>query len=71
MEELEELSEDLGTVMIDRTASSERFKSLKACFGYTINKLDKALRELLPKLIYCHAPSLSRCIDLAASKNSK
>ena len=56
VEELEELSESLGAARVDRTASEERFKSLEACFGYTINKLDKALKELLPKLSLFKSP---------------
>ena len=56
VEELEDISEDLGTAQVDRTASEERFKSLETCFGYTINKLDNALRELLPKLTIFKSP---------------
>ena len=58
VEELEELSEGLGTVLVDRTrtASEKRFKTLEACFSYTINKLDKPLRELLPKLTLFKSP---------------
>ena len=58
VEELEELSEGLGTVLVDTTriGSEARFKSLKACFDYTLNKLDTPLRELLPKLTLFKSP---------------
>jgi hypothetical protein len=56
VDELEELSEGLGTAQVDRTASEERFKSLEVCFGYTLNKLDNALRELLTKLTIFKSP---------------
>jgi hypothetical protein len=49
------LSKGLG-VQVDRTASQERFKSLEACFSYTLNKLDKPLRKLLPKLTLFKSP---------------
>ena len=56
VEELEEISERLGSGLVDRTASEERFKSLEACFDYTLSKLDEALRELLPKLTIFKSP---------------
>jgi excinuclease UvrABC ATPase subunit len=56
VEELEEISKSLGTGLVDRTASEQRFKTLEACFGYTLNKLDNTIRELLPKLTLFKSP---------------
>jgi NB-ARC domain len=56
VEELDGISESLGTAEVHRTESEKRFESLKACFGYTLNKLDNALRELLPKLTLFKSP---------------
>jgi len=69
VEELEELSEGLGTQQVDRTASDERFKSLEACFGYTLNKLNNALRELLPKLTLFKSPfPISAAVEIFGVK---
>ena len=71
VEELEDISKDLGTKQVDRTraASEERFKSLEACFGYTLNKLDNTLRELLPKLTLFKSPfPISAVVDIFAAK---
>jgi tetratricopeptide (TPR) repeat protein len=57
VEELEEISESLGTGdQVDWTAPEERFRSLEACFGYTINKLGNTLQQLLPKLTLFKSP---------------
>jgi tetratricopeptide (TPR) repeat protein len=71
VEELEEISEGLGRVLVDRTASEERFKTLEACFGYTLNKLDNALRELLPKLAIFKSPfPISAAVEIFAVQKS-
>ena len=69
VEELEELSEGLGTAQVDRAASEERFKSLEASFGYTLNKLDNALREILPKLTIFKSPfPISAAVEIYAAQ---
>ena len=63
--------QSLGTAQIDRTASEERFKSLEACFGYTINRLENALRELLPKLLIFKSPfPISAALEIFAVQKS-
>jgi hypothetical protein len=56
VEELEEISKSLGIKEVDRTAPKKRLKSLEDCFGYTINKLDSTLQQLLPKLTFFKSP---------------
>jgi hypothetical protein len=68
VEELDELSEGFGTAQIDRTASEERFKSLEACFGYTLNKLDKTQRDI-PKLTIFKSPFLiAAAVEIVAAQ---
>jgi hypothetical protein len=69
VEELEGLSESLGTAEVRRTESEKRFESLKACFSYTINKLDEALREMLPKLTIFKSPfPISGAVEILAAQ---
>jgi tetratricopeptide (TPR) repeat protein len=56
VEELEEISDSLGMKEVDWAAPEERFRSLEACFGYTIDKLDPTLRGLLPNLTIFKSP---------------
>jgi len=47
IENIDELSESLGTREINRNSREERLASLNACFDYSINKLDNHVKELL------------------------
>jgi hypothetical protein len=52
--DLEKISH--GGLKGDPTQAEERFQTLKACFDYTINKLDDKLQKLLPKLTLFKSP---------------
>ena len=54
--ELEKISQNLGELRGDPTQAEERFQTLRACFDYTVNKLDDKLQKLLPKLILFKSP---------------
>src|SRR5689334_19670993 len=56
VEELEEISNNLGMKEVNWASPEERFRSLESCFGYTINKLDHFLRDLLSKLTIFRSP---------------
>ena len=51
MEEIEDISEK-----VNRDESNKRLQTLKASFDYTINKLDRNLRELLQRLTFFNSP---------------
>ncbi|MFZ0513448.1 MAG: NB-ARC domain-containing protein, partial [Candidatus Nitrosopolaris sp.] len=54
--ELKKISQNLGGLKRDSTQAEERFQTLKACFDYTINKLDDKLQKFLPKLTLFKSP---------------
>jgi tetratricopeptide (TPR) repeat protein len=65
VEELEDISQSLGIREVNRGEPNERLKSLKGSFDYTLNKLDKNLKELLPKLILFKSPfPISAPVDI-------